>query len=230
MRSMVEGALCLRPLRLACARHLPRFAREDCTTTRDLSMRLIGLTGSIGMGKSATAAMFRDAGVPVFDADAAVHEIYRQPPTAAFREAFADAIVDEAIDRSKLAQMMVADPTRLPQLERIVHPLVGESRTAFLHDARTTNRPCVVLDIPLLMETKAEGAVDVVVVVSAPADMQRERTLARPGMTPEKFAMILGKQVPDVEKRRRAHFVIDTGFGFPYARRQVAALLGAIGC
>ena len=163
-------------------------------------MRLIGLTGSIGMGKSATANMFREAGVPVFDADAAVHEIYRQAPTAAFREAFADAIVDDAIDRAKLAAMMVADPTRLPQLERIVHPLVGASRAAFLDDARTKNCPCVVLDIPLLMETKAEGAVDVVVVVSAPADMQRERTLARPGMTPEKFAMIMGKQVPDVEK------------------------------
>ena len=142
-------------------------------------MRLIGLTGSIGMGKSATAAMFRDAGVPVFDADAAVHDIYGGRPTAAFREAFADAIVDDAIDRNKLAAMMVADPTRLSQLERIVHPLVGEFRAKFLHDARTKNRSCVVLDIPLLMETRAEGAVDVVVVVSAPADMQRERTLAR---------------------------------------------------
>ncbi len=193
-------------------------------------MRLIGLTGSIGMGKSATAEMFREAGVPVFDADAAVHDIYRQPPTAEFRAAFADAVVDDAIDRGKLADMIVADPARLPELERIVHPLVGASRTAFLADSRTKNRPCVVLDIPLLMETKAEGAVDVVVVVSAPAEMQRTRTLARPGMTPEKFAMIVSKQVPDVEKRRRAHFVIETGRGFPYARRQVAALLGAIGC
>ena len=192
-------------------------------------MRLIGLTGSIGMGKSATATMFREAGVPVFDADAAVHDIYRQPPTDAFRAAFADAIVDDAIDRAKLADMMVADPTKLRQLEAIVHPLVGFSRAAFLDEARTRNSPCVVLDIPLLMETNAEGAVDIVVVVSAPADMQRDRTLARPGMTPEKFAMILSKQVPDVEKRRRAHFVIDTGRGFAYARRQVATLLGAIG-
>ena len=193
-------------------------------------MRLIGLTGSIGMGKSATSRMFREAGVPVFDADAAVHEIYRQPPTDAFRAAFPDAIVDGAIDRSKLADMMVADPSRLRQLEGIVHPLVGAARSAFLEEARAKNRPAVVLDIPLLMETGAEGAVDIVVVVSAPAAMQRERTLARPAMTPEKFAMILAKQVPDVEKRRRAHFVIDTGRGFAYARRQVANLLGAIGC
>ena len=192
-------------------------------------MRLIGLTGSIGMGKSATATMFRAAGVPVFDADAAVHEIYRQPPTPDFRESFHDAIVEDAIDRGKLAELMVADPSRLPHLERIVHPLVGASRAAFLHDARLANRPAVVLDIPLLMETKAEGAVDVVVVVSAPAETQRQRTLARPGMTPEKFEMILSKQVPDVEKRRRAHFVVDTGRGFDYARRQVAGLLAAIG-
>lgn len=192
-------------------------------------MRLIGLTGSIGMGKSATAQMFRDRGAPVFDADAAVHAIYRQPPTADFQAMFADAIVAGAIDRAKLADMMVADPAKLPQLEAIVHPLVGAARAEFLRDAATRNRPAVVLDIPLLMETRAEGAVDVVVVVSAPADMQRERTLARPGMTAAKFAMIMAKQVPDVEKRRRAHFVIDTGRGFDYARRQVAGLLAAIG-
>ena len=137
--------------------------------------------------------------------------------------------MDDAIDRGKLAEMMVADPARLPQLEKIVHPLVGAARAAFLHDARMANKPAVVLDIPLLMETKADPTVDVVVVVSAPPEMQRARTLARPGMTPEKFEMILSKQVPDVEKRRRAHFVIDTGRGFDYARRQVASLLAAIG-
>ena len=192
-------------------------------------MRLIGLTGSIGMGKSATAAMFRDAGVPVFDADAVVHEIYRQPPPPAFRDLFADAVVNDAIDRGRLAAMMVEDPAKLPHLERIVHPLVGTARAAFLDDAKTRNLPAVVLDIPLLFETGADDAFDLVAVVSAPADQQEKRVLARPGMTPAKFAMISAKQIPDVDKRRRAHFVIDTGRGFDYARRQVASLLAAIG-
>ena len=192
-------------------------------------MRLIGLTGSIGMGKSATAAMFRAAGVPVFDADAAVHAIYRAPPTPEFLAQFGEAVVAGAIDRDRLAQMMVRDPSRLRQLEAIVHPLVGAARAAFLEDAVARSRPAVALDIPLLFETGGEGAIDLVVVVSAPADVQRVRVLARPGMTPEKFAMIAAKQMPDVDKRRRAHFVIDTGRGFDYARRQVAGLLAAIG-
>ena len=153
--------------------------------------------------------------------------LFRSVP--AFRDAFPDAIVDGAIDRSRLAAAMVSDPSRLPQLEGIVHPLVGAARAAFLRDATARGVPAVVLDIPLLFETGGEGAVDIVVVVSAPADVQEARTLARPGMTPEKFAMIRAKQVPDVEKRRRAHFVIDTGQGFDYARRQVADLLAAIG-
>ncbi len=192
-------------------------------------MLLIGLTGSIGMGKSATAAMFRASGVPVFDADAAVHAIYRAAPSTEFRTHFPDALVADMIDRDRLALLMVADPSRLKRLESIVHPLVGAARAAFLAEHRTRSRPAVVLDIPLLLETGSADAVDVVVVVSAPPDTQRSRVLARPGMTPEKLAMILSKQMPDVEKRRRAHYVIDTGRGFDHARRQVAELLRALG-
>lgn len=192
-------------------------------------MLLIGLTGSIGMGKSATSAMFRERGVPVFDADAAVHAIYRAAPTTEFRTHFPDALIEDAIDRNRLAQLMVADPTRLKTLEAIIHPLVGAARAAFLTEHRTRSRPAIVLDIPLLLETGSADAVDVVVVASAPPDVQRARVLARPGMSPEKFDMILSKQMPDVEKRRRAHYVIDTGRGFDYARRQVAGLLHALG-
>jgi dephospho-CoA kinase len=191
-------------------------------------MRLIGLTGSIGMGKSATAALFRSFGIPVFDADKSVHAIYARPPVESFRTSFPDALSDGVIDRARLAELLVAKPDRLPALERIIHPLVGEERQIFLRESVQRNSRCVVLDIPLLFETRATASVDVVVVVSAPADVQRQRVLARPGMTAERFEFILSKQVPDVDKRRGAHFVVETGHGFDYARRKVASLLTAI--
>lgn len=190
-------------------------------------MLILGLTGSIGMGKSTTSKMFQDEGVPVYDSDAAVHALYATggAAVAPVETAFPGVVVNGAIDRAKLSARVVGDPEALAKLETIVHPLVGAHRIGFFEKAQAEGHEIVVLDIPLLFETGGEKRVDKVIVVSAPADVQRERVLARPEMTPEKFEAILARQTPDVEKRARADFIIDTGQGLDHARQQVRDLL-----
>ena len=190
-------------------------------------MKTIGLTGSIGMGKSTTAAMFREAGIPVYDADAAVHDLYDQGGAAVgpVGEAFPGVVVDGAVDRTRLAEVLGRDETAFRRLEAIVHPLVAQGRLADLEAARAAGVTLAVLDIPLLFETGGHANVDAVVVVSAPAHMQRERVLARPGMTPERLDAILAQQLADAEKRARAHYVVDTGQGLEPARQQVQAII-----
>ena len=193
-------------------------------------MILVGLTGSIGMGKSTVAQMFVDAGVPAYNADDAVHAMYR-PGGAAVTPvgaAFPGVVVDGAIDRELLSKAVLNNPEALQRLEAIVHPLVGGMQMAFLQAAREADAELVVLDIPLLFENGGEKRVDVTVVVSAPADVQRARVLRRPGMTVEKFESILAKQTPDAEKRGRADFVIDTGASLEDTRAQVKAVLDAL--
>lgn len=193
-------------------------------------MILIGLTGSIGMGKSTTAAMFAAEGVPVYDADAAVHELYARDGAAVapLEAAFPGVVVDGAVDRALLSQRVVGKPDELKRLEAIVHPLVGASRVEFFKAAQAANADLVVLDIPLLFETGGEKAVQAVVVVSAPADVQRERVLARPGMDEAKLDAILARQMADVEKRARAHFVVDTSQGLDHARAQVREIIATL--
>ncbi|QUD86656.1 dephospho-CoA kinase [Phenylobacterium montanum] len=193
-------------------------------------MIVVGLTGSIGMGKSTTAAMFAEAGAPVYDADAAVHALYAPggAAVAPIEAAFPGVIKDGAVDRTALGQRVLGDEAAMKRLEAIVHPLVGASRGGFFEKARADGAEVVVLDIPLLFETGGERNVDAVVVVSAPADLQRERVLARPGMAPEKLDAILARQKPDAEKRARADFVIETGQGLEAARAQVAEVLAAL--
>lgn len=193
-------------------------------------MKVIGLTGSIGMGKSTTAAMFREAGVPVYDADAAVHDLYDQGGAAVgpVGEAFPGVVKDGRIDREELRKRVLGDPEALKRLNAIVHPLVGEDRAGFFKAAEAAGADMVVLDIPLLFETGGHERVDFVVVVSAPPEMQRERVLARPGMSPERLDAILAQQTPDAEKRVRAHFVVDTGKGLAHAREQVFHIIAAL--
>ena len=188
-------------------------------------MIVVGLTGSIGMGKSTTAGLFAEAGVPVYDADAAVHALYAAGGAGVevVRALFPGTIRDGAVDRAALAAEVVGAPEKLKQLERAVHPLVAAHRTDFF--AALGEADVVVLDIPLLFETGGEAQVDKVVVVSAPAAMQRARVLARPGMTPAKLDAILARQLPDAEKRARADFVVDTSKGIESARSQVADIL-----
>ncbi|HPZ45757.1 MAG TPA: dephospho-CoA kinase [Novosphingobium sp.] len=189
---------------------------------------ILGLTGSIGMGKSAVAAMFQGLGVPVFDADAAVHEL--QGPDGALLEpierAFPGTTGPLGVDRQKLGAAVFGNPEALARLEAIVHPEVGEMRRAFL--AENAGQPLIVFDIPLLYEKTGQHGLDAVVVVSAPAEMQRQRVLARPGMTEEKFERILALQVPDAEKRRLADHVIDTGTSLAETRHAVQRLVHAI--
>ena len=191
-------------------------------------MWILGLTGSIGMGKSATAGLFRELGVPVHDADAAVHALYRAEGVAPVEAAFPGVSVDGVIDRPKLSVRVLNDSAAMKRLEAIVHPLVRAREKAFLSQARAGGARLVVLDIPLLLEAGRGGTVDAVAVVSASAEIQSARVLARAGMTPERFAAILGRQMPDAEKRRRAHFVIDSGRGFDSARHQVAGIVRAL--
>jgi dephospho-CoA kinase len=170
---------------------------------------LLGLTGSIGMGKSTTAQMFRDEGIPVWDADAAVHELYAKDGGAvdAFRAAFPDAVIDGAVSRDILKQMIAADPSIIKELEKIVHPLVAKHRQQFLE---THPEPLVVLDIPLLFETGADQWLSSVLVVTVPADVQKSRVMDRPGMTTDQFEQMLARQTPDAEKRARADHIIET--------------------
>ncbi|MGN6534217.1 MAG: dephospho-CoA kinase [Mesorhizobium sp.] len=191
-------------------------------------MIVLGLTGSIGMGKSATARMFSEAGVPVHDSDDSVHRLYAGKAVPLIEAAFPGVVVDGVVDRTRLAARVLADPTALKALEAIVHPLVRADADAFIARHRAAGAPLVVLDIPLLFETGGRGRVDKVAVVSAPAAMQRERVLARPGMTAEKFEAILARQVADAEKRRQADFVIDTSRGFDVARAEVERIVAAL--
>lgn len=193
-------------------------------------MLLIGLTGSIGMGKSETAKMFARLGVPVYDADAAVHALYAKGGAAVepLRAAFPSAVIDDAVDRTELSRCVLGLPDEMKKLEAIVHPLVGRAQMDFLRKAAAEGHHAVVLDIPLLYETGGETRVDVVVVVSAPYDLQKERVLARPGMDMAKFAAIHAKQVPDAEKRRRADFVIETDKGLDHAFEEVKKVVEAL--
>ena len=188
----------------------------------------IGLTGSIGMGKSTVAAMFRELDVPVFDADAAVHEL--QGPggrlVAAIESAFPGTTTKDGVDRQRLGALVLADDTAMARLEAIVHPAVAEDRAQFL--ARHASAAIVVFDIPLLFERGGDAAVDVTLVVSAPAELQRERVLARPGMTAARFDAIVARQMPNDEKRARAQHVIDTGTTLDETRAQVAALIACL--
>ncbi|MFO1088886.1 MAG: dephospho-CoA kinase [Hyphomicrobiales bacterium] len=193
-------------------------------------MFTIGLTGSIGMGKSDTAKLFASHGWPVFDADAAVHRLYTVggAAVAPVKLRFPDAIVNGAVDRKALAQLVLGKPDALADLEAIVHPLVRREQEAFRARAASDGCEAVVLDIPLLLEQGRESDVDVVVVVSAPADVQRERVLSRPGMTNEKFRAILAAQMPDSDKRAKADFVVDTGAGREAAATQVEQIVRTI--
>lgn len=182
---------------------------------------LLGLTGSIGMGKSATGAMFRELGVPVHDADAAVHGLYRGRAAALIGEAFPGTTRDGVVDRTALGAAVLGQPEALLRLERLVHPLVREEEAAFLARANAARAPLAVLDVPLLLETGGEKRCDAVIVVTAPEPVQRQRVLARVGMSDSKLAAILARQMPDREKRLRAHFIVDTGLGFDSARSAV---------
>jgi dephospho-CoA kinase len=191
---------------------------------------VLGLTGSIGMGKSTTAGLFRQAGIPVYDADAEVAALYAPggAAAAAVEQAFPGVTNNGAVDRALLSAALLTEQGGLKRLEAVVHPLVRLRRAAFLDAARDAGAKAVVLDIPLLFEVGAENQVDAVVVVSAPTDVQRQRALSRPGMSAEKLALILARQVPDAEKRGRADFVIDTSAGLDDARIQVGHVLGVV--
>jgi dephospho-CoA kinase len=188
-------------------------------------MVVLGLTGSIGMGKTTTARFFAEAGVPVFDADAAVHRLYAGEAVAAIEAAFPGTTTEQGVDRGKLAQAVVGDPAALTRLEAIIHPLVRREELRFIDEAEKVGAPVVVLDIPLLFETGRDSLVDAVVVVSAPPEVQRARVFERPGMTEGKFRALLEKQMPDEEKRRRAAFVVDSSGSYDSARAQVHAIL-----
>jgi len=191
-------------------------------------MVILGLTGSIGMGKSTTAKLFAEEGVPVHDADAAVHALYEGEAVPLVEMAFPGTTVGGKVDRTLLAKAVVGQPDAMKRLEAIVHPLVAKSRDRFLEKARKDGAPVVVLDIPLLFETGGEKLVDAVVVVSAAPEVQRQRVLERPGMTAEKFEALLGKQMPDAEKRRRADYIVDSGHGIETARAQVREILAKV--
>ena len=191
-------------------------------------MIVIGLTGSIAMGKSTVSVMFREAGAPVFDSDEAVHRLYSGPAAAEIDEAFPGVLVDGAVDRGRLSERVLNDPVALARLEAIVHPKVADSREKFLKEAAAAGRRVVVIDIPLLFEAGADKSVDLIVVVSAPEPVQKARALLRKGMTEARFAAIVAKQTPDREKRRRAHFVIETDCPFEKTRAKTRGLLRSV--
>ena len=191
-------------------------------------MLVLGLTGSIGMGKSTAAAMFRAEGIEVHDADAVVHALYRGEAAPLIEATFPGTTRDGLVDRALLGALVLDDPTALTRLEAIMHPLVAASRDAFLAEAEKKGARLVVLDIPLLFETGGDRKVDAVVLVTAPEAVQKERVSRRPGMTPERLAVILARQRPDAEKRAWAHFIIDTGGEFAATARQVRAILRAL--
>jgi dephospho-CoA kinase len=185
----------------------------------------VGLTGSIGMGKSTTAQMFRDEGIAVLDSDQIVHDLYRGAAVAPIAAAFPDVVVDGVVDRSALGAHVLSDLAAMEKLEAIVHPLVWAARDAFIQQRQAQGDWIVVYDVPLLFETGADKSVDAIVVVTAPPELQKQRVLMRPGMTQEKFEAIAGKQTPDTEKRARADFIVETGEGLDAARAQVRHIL-----
>src|SRR6266700_4793520 len=191
-------------------------------------MIILGLTGSIGMGKSTTAKLFEDAGVPVYDADAAVHMLYEGEAVPAIEAAFPGTTVDGKVDRNKLSMQVVHDPAAMKRLEQIVHPMLGASRQKFLHDAEQSGAPVAVVDVPLLFETGGEKRVDAVVVVTTTPEIQRQRILARDNMTNEKLDSILARQLPDAEKRKRADFVVDTSHGLDPVRAAIRDILAKV--
>jgi dephospho-CoA kinase len=191
-------------------------------------MIILGLTGSIGMGKSTTAKLFAEEGIPVHDADAAVHALYEGEAVSLVEAAFPGTSRAGKVDRALLAKAVVGKPDAMKRLEAIVHPMVARSRDRFLDEAREKGAPVVLLDIPLLFETGGRDLVDAVVVVTADADVQRQRVMDRPGMTTEKFEALLAKQTPDAEKRRRADYIVDSGHGIEPARAQVREILAKV--
>jgi dephospho-CoA kinase len=191
-------------------------------------MFVLGLTGSIGMGKSTTAAMFREIGIPVHDSDKTVHELYSGELAPVIEAAFPGSVHGGKVDRTLLGKMVLGNPSELRRLEVIVHPLVRREEHAFLAQASFKRFQLVVLDIPLLLETKGENRVDGVLVVTAPYHVQRARVLARNGMTEQRFIDILQRQVPDAEKQKKAHFIVDTDKGINHARKQVFGIVRAL--
>ena len=191
-------------------------------------MIILGLTGSIGMGKSTTAKLFVEAGVPVYDADATVHRLYEGEAAPAIEAAFPGSTVGGKVDRTRLSAQVVHDPAAMKQLEQIVHPMLGASRARFLEDAKRSGAPVAVVDVPLLFETGGEKRVDAVVVVTTTPEIQRERILARDNMTAEKLDAILARQLPDAEKRKRADFVVDTSHGLDPVRGRIRDILAEV--
>jgi len=188
-------------------------------------MIILGLTGSIGMGKSTTAKLFAEAGVPVYDADATVHRLYEGEAVPFIEEAFPGTTVDGKVDRTRLSARVMHDPAAIKQLEQVVHPMLGASRQKFLEEAEQSGALVAVVDVPLLYETGGEKRVDAVVVVTTSPEIQRERILARDNMTGEKLDAILTRQLPDAEKRKRADFVVDTSHGLDPVRAQIRDIL-----
>jgi dephospho-CoA kinase len=192
-------------------------------------MIILGLTGSIGMGKSTTAKLFAEAGVPVYDADAAVHRLYEGEAVPAIEAAFPGTTADGKVDRTRLSAQVVHDAAAIKRLEQIVHPMLGASRQKFLDDAEQSGAPVAAVDVPLLFETGGEKRVDAVVVVTTTPEIQRQRILARDNMTPEKLDAILARQLPDAEKRQRADFVVDTSHGLDPVRARIRDILAQAG-
>src|ERR1700678_3872424 len=192
-------------------------------------MIVLGLTGSIGMGKSTTATLFAEAGVPVYDADAAVHRLYEGEAVPAIEAAFPGTTADGKVDRTRLSAQVVHDAAAIKRLEQIVHPMLGASRQKFLDDAEQSGAPVAVVDVPLLFETGGEKRVDAVVVVTTTPEIQRQRILARDNMTPEKLDAILARQLPDAEKRARADFVVDSSHGLDPVRARIRDILAQAG-
>ena len=188
-------------------------------------MIILGLTGSIGMGKSTTAKLFAEAGVPVYDADATVHMLYEGDAVPVIEAAFPGTTAEGKVDRARLSARVVHDPAAIKQLEQIVHPMLGASRQKFLHEAEQSSAPVAVVDVPLLFETGGEKRVDAVVVVTTTPEIQRQRVLARDNMTGEMLDAILARQLPDAEKRKRADFVVDTSHGLDPVRTRIRDIL-----
>ena len=188
-------------------------------------MIVLGLTGSIGMGKSTTANLFAEAGVPVYDADAAVHKLYEGEAVPVIEAAFPGTTLDGKVDRNKLSARVVHDQAAIKRLEQIVHPMLGASRQKFMDEAERSGAPVAVIDVPLLFETGGERRVDAVVVVTTTPEIQRQRILARDNMTSEKLEAILARQLPDAEKRKRADFVVDTSHGLDPVRARIRDIL-----
>jgi dephospho-CoA kinase len=192
-------------------------------------MIILGLTGSIGMGKSTTAKLFAEAGVPVYDADATVHILYEGEAAPAIEAAFPGTTVGGKVDRARLSAQVVHDSAAMRRLEQIVHPMLGASRQKFLDEAEQSGAPVAVVDVPLLFETGGEKRVDAVVVVTTTPEIQRQRILARDNMTGEKLDAILARQLPDAEKRKRADFVVDTSHGLDPVRARIRDILAKAG-